>query len=205
MNPLDILTLSAILLTLAAIPSTSVAVVVTRAATAGLGHGIAVAAGIVLGDLLFALLAIVGLTALSAMMGTFFLLIKYIAGLYLIGLGLSLIRSRDQTIELEKAPSTVGLFTSFLAGLFVTLGDVKAIFFYASLFPTVLDLSALQPADIAWVLGVIMLTVGGVKLAYAVLAKNVAAIAHQFALTKPAKVLSGSLMIGSGAYLIAKS
>jgi len=46
---------------LAAMPSTSVALVVTRSATLGVGNGFSVAAGIVLGDLVFVMLAILGL------------------------------------------------------------------------------------------------------------------------------------------------
>ncbi|NEQ43365.1 MAG: LysE family translocator [Leptolyngbya sp. SIOISBB] len=193
------------MLTLAAIPSTSVALVVTRSATSGLWHGTAVAVGIVLGDLIFALLAILGLTALSEIMGTLFLLIRYAAGIYLIWFGINLIKSRNQTIQLKRSPSTGGLVASFLTGLLVTLGDVKAIFFYASLFPTFLELSTLSYAEIAQVFGVIIVTVGGVKLTYAVLAKKVAKIALPFSIAKQAKVASGSLMIGSGTYLIVRS
>lgn len=205
MNTLDTLALFMIMLTLAAIPSTSVALVVTRSATSGLLHGTAVSVGIVLGDLIFALLAILGLTALSELMGTLFLLIRYAAGIYLIWFGISLIRSRNQTIKLKCSPSTGGLLASFLTGLLVTLGDVKAIFFYASLFPTFLELSTLGYAEIAWVLGIIIVTVGGVKLTYAVLAKKVATITRRFSIAKQAKVASGSLMIGSGTYLILRS
>lgn len=193
------------MLTLAAIPSTSVALVVTRSATSGLCHGAAVSVGIVLGDILFALLAILGLTALAEFMGTLFLLIRYAAGLYLILLGVSLIKSRNNNLASEYSPSTGGLFASFLTGFLVTLGDIKAIFFYASLFPTFLELSTLSYSDIAWVLGVITVTVGGVKLTYAALAKKVANIAGRSPLAKPAKVASGSLMIGSGTYLIVRS
>jgi len=48
---------------LAALPSASVALVITRSATLGVANGIAVSAGIVLGDLIFILLAIFGLSA----------------------------------------------------------------------------------------------------------------------------------------------
>lgn len=205
MNILDGFALFTIMLTLAAIPSTSVALVVTRSATSGLWHGVAVSGGIVLGDVIFALLAILGLTALSELMGTFFLLIRYAAGVYLIWFGINLIRSRNQPVSLERAPSTGGLATSFLTGLLVTLGDIKAIFFYASLFPTFLDPSSLGYIEIVWVLGVIVMTVGGVKLTYAFLAKKVANVARRFSIAKPAKVASGSLMIGSGTYLIVRS
>jgi len=205
MDLFDVLGFVSVMLTLAAIPSTSVALVVTRSATSGVWHGAAVSAGIVLGDLLFALLAILGLTALAGAMGALFLLIRYAAGLYLIWLGVSLIRSRNQSLALDISPSTGGLFASFLTGFLVTLGDVKAIFFYASLFPTFLELSILSYGEVVSVLGVIAVTVGGVKLAYAFLAKRVARFAGRSALAKPAKVVSGSLMVGSGTYLIVRS
>ena len=54
---------------LAAIPSTSVALVLTRSATLGLANGIAVATGIVIGDLIFVLLALLGLYFVAGTMG----------------------------------------------------------------------------------------------------------------------------------------
>ncbi|HHJ14327.1 MAG TPA: LysE family translocator, partial [Gammaproteobacteria bacterium] len=51
MNIIDAVFLFAIMAALAAIPSTSVALVLTRSATLGLANGIAVATGIVIGDL----------------------------------------------------------------------------------------------------------------------------------------------------------
>lgn len=203
MTLLDSLAFMTIMLTLAAIPSTSVALVVTRAAASGLWHGVAVTVGIVVGDLTLALLAILGLTALAELMGTFFLLIRYAAGLYLIVLGIQLIRSRNQGMPMsDRDRSPVGLFGSVVTGLLVTLGDVKAIFFYASLFPTFLDLAALNYGEILTVLAIIVATVGGVKLTYAIVARKVAAIALRFPLAKPAKTTSGIVMIGSGTYLI---
>jgi len=89
----------AIMIMLAAIPSTSVALVITRTATMNFANGAAVSMGIVLGDLVFAMLAILGLTALSEMMGTFFLVIKFAAGIYLIGFGIGLIRKPGKKMK----------------------------------------------------------------------------------------------------------
>ena len=57
MRLFDTLTLFVIMITLAAIPSTSVALVVVRSATMNLANGIAASIGIVLGDLFFVVLA----------------------------------------------------------------------------------------------------------------------------------------------------
>ena len=87
MNLLEVLMLFLILSTLAAIPSASVALVVTRSATFGVANGIAVAAGIVLADLLFIALVLLGLTVLAETMGGFFMLVRYAGALYLVWLG----------------------------------------------------------------------------------------------------------------------
>ncbi|WP_456449272.1 LysE family transporter [Thiolapillus sp.] len=55
---------------LAGIPSTSVSLVVTRSATLGIRNGMAVSAGIVLGDLAFIALAISGLSVVAEQMGS---------------------------------------------------------------------------------------------------------------------------------------
>ena len=195
-----------IMLTMAALPSSSVALVVTRSVTHGFTNGIAVAIGIVLGDLIFILLAILGLTALSQVMGAFFMVIKYAAAAYLIWLGLSILRN-NASMNLNNARSRPqgGLITSFIAGFFLTLGDIKAIFFYASLFPTLVDMPSLSLADILFISLLTIITVGGVKIAYAFLAGKVVAVSTGLKMEKPARITAGSLMMGAGAYLITKN
>ncbi|PTN12500.1 LysE family translocator [Nitrosomonas aestuarii] len=205
MSLFDALVLFIIMITLAAIPSTSVALVVARSATMNLANGVAVSMGIVAGDLIFVMLAILGLTALSGMMGGLFFAIKFVAGIYLIWFGITLIRSRTKKITFEYSRTSNGICASFLAGLFVTLGDVKAIFFYASLFPAFVDVSALTLPDISVILLVTVVTVGGVKLTYAFTATKVMLMSKGLAIENKARLASGALMVGAGTYLIAKN
>jgi threonine/homoserine/homoserine lactone efflux protein len=206
MNLIDASALLTIMVMLAMLPSTSVALVVTRSATLGLAHGAAVSLGIVLGDLIFVLLAIFGLTALSEVMGIFFLVIKYLAGIYLIWFGVTLLTNRVSTnLYAGSRFRRGGLVTSFLAGLFVTLGNLKAIFFYASLFPTFVDLSALSLSDLLVIILVTLITVGGVKFAYAFGAKTLVSLSEGLKLEKEAKLIAGSVMVGTGTYLIVKT
>lgn len=83
MSLVEIITLFVVMTILALVPSTSVALVVTRSSTAGFLNGVAVAAGIVVGDLVFVVLAVTGMSALAEVMGSFFLILKYLAGVYL--------------------------------------------------------------------------------------------------------------------------
>ena len=205
MNGIEILSLFAIMAALALLPSTSVLLVVTRSALGGVRHGIAVAAGIVCGDLIFALLAVFGLTVLSELMGSLFVLIRIGAGLYLIGLGLTLLRSSAATPMTVAGRLQGGLMVSFLSGLLVTLGDIKAILFYASLFPVFLDLSALTTADVVIITLITLIAVGGVKTGYALIADRAVAATRNLGIATPVRRLTGGLMIGAGGYLIVKS
>jgi threonine/homoserine/homoserine lactone efflux protein len=210
MTALAALSLLGVMFVLAALPSTSVAFVVTRTATTGLRSGAAAAAGIVTGDLIFVLLAVLGLTTLAETTGAFFAVFKYAGGAYLIWTGVQLLRARP-TLHLAapRAPSVgstlATVWTSYLAGLVITLGDVKAILFYASLFPAFVTMDALMPAHVAAILVITALTVGGVKLAYAFLAQRIVARLQQPGLQRTARVTAGSVMIGTGTVLIAKA
>ncbi|HHB93117.1 MAG TPA: LysE family translocator [Thioploca sp.] len=195
-----------VMLTLALIPSSSVALVVTRSITHGVMNGISVSLGIVLGDLIFISLAIFSLSVVAETMGWLFLAIKYIGATYLIWLGYSLLTSESTTaLTLEKTNQKGNLIASFFAGLFLTLGDIKAIFFYVSLFPTFVNLESLRLADVLIVILVTIFTVGGVKIFYAIIASKVGSMTEEFNLECKIKKVAGMFMVGAGSYLIIKT
>jgi threonine/homoserine/homoserine lactone efflux protein len=188
---------------LAALPSTSVVLVVTRSATAGLRHGLAVVLGIVLGDLLFVAIALLGLTVLADALGGLFLLVKLLGGLYLVWLGGTMLFSRSTRRRASaNGGSASGLLGSVVAGLLLTLGDLKAILFYASLFPLFVDLEALGIADLLLIILITALSVGGVKLGYAVAASKVTGFVRSARLGRAAHRGAGLLLLGAGGYLI---
>ena len=69
MGILEAISLFFVMLTLALIPSSSVALVVTRSVTLGVQNGISVSLGIVLGCLIFMFLAILGLSIVAETLG----------------------------------------------------------------------------------------------------------------------------------------
>ena len=193
------------MLVLAAIPSASVALVVTRSATLGVKNGISVALGIVLGDLVFVALAILGMSFLAETMGSFFAVLRYAGGAYLIWLGVTLLRSKREINLIEGSPSKLSLAASFISGLFLTLGDIKAILFYASLFPAFVDMSSLVVSDVIGIVIVTILAVGGVKIFYVFAARRIAArFRHRNSQTL-ARNSAGCCMIGAGTYVIMKA
>ena len=205
MSLVEIIALFFVMVMLSLVPSTSVALVVARSSISGFLNGSAVAAGIVVGDLIFVVLAILGMAALAEVMGSLFLILKYMAGGYLIWLGINFLKSRPTVQDEAAGPSASSLSASFLSGLLLTLGDVKAIFFYASLFPSFVDLAAITTTDIAIIVILTIVAVGGVKLGYAYSAIRVASFAKGFKGERAVKVAAGSFMVGAGVFLIAKA
>ena len=205
MTLLAALTLFFVMVTLAAIPSASVALVVVRSATAGVPHGLAVTAGIVLADVFFVVLVVAGLSVLAEWMGSFFVLLRYVAGMYLIWFGLQLLRSIRKPLPGIGAERKYSRAGSFLAGFVLTLGDLKAILFYASLFPVFVDLTLLTLADVLLLVGVTVVTVGGVKSLYALAARR---LTNRYGAGPQGSALragGGIVMIGTGSWLVLKT
>ncbi|MEX1081693.1 MAG: LysE family translocator [Halofilum sp. (in: g-proteobacteria)] len=155
---------------LAAVPSVSVLLVSARAASAGFAHGALVSAGILAADVLFVVVAIFGLVLLVESLGDFFALVRYLGGAYLIALGYMLVRGRSGAMARPDSGPAPTRVSSFAAGLLVTLADQKALLFYFGFFPAFVDLTALTVFDVAAILAITVLAVGGVKLVYAYVA-----------------------------------
>lgn len=133
-------------------PGPGFLMVVGRALADGFKAGLAAIVGLVLGDLLFLLLAILGMSALAAVLGEFFLAVKILGAAYLIWLGVKTWRSRPHLPQMaapEPAGSPLPHFRSALLGFVVTLGNPKVILFYGALVPTFVDVTALTSADVA--------------------------------------------------------
>jgi threonine/homoserine/homoserine lactone efflux protein len=194
-----------IMLVLAAMPSASVALVVARSSSCGLPNGIATILGIVAADLIFVAIAVLGMSALAFAMGSVFSILKMMGGAYLIWLGVKLITSKEGPTLSTSDNRSSTLLSSFAAGFLLTLGDLKAILFYASLFPTLMDLTSLSALDIAIVVGVTVLTVGGVKLVYAMAARAIVLRLDSFRFPLHTGRIAGGLMIGTGGYIITKA
>lgn len=206
MSLIESLTLFCIMLALAAMPSTSVALVVTRSATAGLANGIATAVGIVLGDLVFVVLAVLGLAVVAEVLGGIFTVIKILGALYLLWFGFSLfITQANPQFVAPRSGKAGSLVTSLLAGFLLTLGDIKAILFYASLFPLFIDVSQLNAADFLLVVAMTIVSVGGVKVCYAFAANRITALPLAPWLQRLTRKVAGGVMLGAGGYLLVKS
>ncbi|WP_414529765.1 LysE family translocator [Nodularia chucula] len=188
---------------LASIPSLSVLTVCTRSATSGFIHGVFTTIGIVLGDIIFIIIAIWGLSLLAETMGSLFFLIKYLGGAYLIFLGIGLCRSQSKNMQTEGVVKS-SLFSSFMAGLSITLADQKATLFYIGFLPAFINISEISYLDTGIIIATATVAVGGVKLMYAFMADRARLlISHKT--TKSINIIAGCIMIAVGVFLVTKA
>jgi len=199
----SIVALFSAMVVLAFIPSVSVLAVSTRAATSGFIHGVFTTLGIVVGDIIFIIIAIWGLSFLAETMGSVFVLIKYLGGAYLMLLGIGLCRSKSKDVETEEVIET-SLLSSFLTGLFITVGDQKATLFYLGFFPAFLDLSKISYLDTGIIIAITTVAVGGVKLGYAFMADR-ARLLISSRIRKGINITAGCVMIAVGVFLVTKA
>jgi threonine/homoserine/homoserine lactone efflux protein len=217
---------------LASIPSVSVLTVLARSTTSGFIHGAFTTLGIVFGDIAFIITAIFGLSVLAETMGSLFVLIKYFGGAYLIWLGTVLWRSqrtrhktssmktqenlyspitpqlpltspKSNSVEIERIIES-SLVSSFMTGLFITLGDLKAILFYLGFFPAFLDLSNVSILDASIIIAVAAVAVGGIKLGYAFIGDKTSSFFDRSRIKKVINIIAGTVMIAVGIFLIFK-
>lgn len=198
----SVIALFSAMVVLAAIPSMSVLAVITKSASSGLMHGLFTTLGIILGDIIFIIIAIWGLSFLVESLGSLFVLVKYLGGAYLIWLGLGLCQSKFTTKNSEK-PTESSLLSSFLTGFSITLADQKATLFYLGFFPAFLDISNISYFDTSIIIATTVVAVGSVKLAYAFMA-NRARLLIRSKMRKGLNAIAGCMMIAVGIFLILK-
>ena len=188
---------------LAALPSTSVALVIGQSAKLGIKSGIAIALGITLTDVCWVVIVMLGVSALIDRFEAALFLIQLLGGLYLVWFGITMFFGAKGNDQFITETSSFSIFTSFLAGMVLTFGDTKAIIFYASVLPRLVDLPALTSQDIVLIVAITALTVGSVKTLYAILAtKIVTQYAWYPAIRYYAHKLAGACLVVAGTYFI---
>ena len=204
MMPMSLETLLAFTLAmflLSVTPGPGFLMVVGRALVDGFKAGLAAIAGLVLGDLLFLLLAILGMSALAAVLGEFFLAVKILGAAYLIWLGVKTWRSRPRLPQMaapEGARTPMPHHRSALLGFVVTLANPKVILFYGALVPTFVDVTALTPADVVILAAIVAAMLFLVVGFYAWLAARAGRVVRSERALVWLNRLTGGLLVGAG-------
>ncbi len=109
---------------------------VARTLSGGFGSAWPLALGVVIGDTLWPIIAILGLSWVAMQYDGLLDLLKYVATLIFFVLGFSLISNPDRALA------------GFIAGVAIILSNPKAILFYIGVLPGFFDLSRVTLLDI---------------------------------------------------------
>ena len=181
------------------IPSISSLAVLSRASTSGFIYGALTAFGVVLGDIVFILIAIYGVTLLAGNISSVLSLVKFSGSAYLIWLGTIQWQTSTNKIKDRKLEKST-LYSSLLTGLFITLADQKAILFYLGFFPVLLDLSKITFVDTSIIIVITILALGSAKLCYAIMGRKALVYIYNEEIIVLLHKLVGLFIIAVGCY-----
>ena len=153
---------------LAAIPGPAVLAVSACAVSYGLPRAGMLIMGITLGDYLYIILALFGLSALAQLLGDAFIYLKYVSAAYILYLGFSLITSKNQQSAISRVVANNK--RTVFAGLLLNLSNPKAIIFYFGFFPAFIELQNTTVMDVLLIMLVATVAFASMNLFYASLA-----------------------------------
>lgn len=141
---------------------------VARAVSGGFQSAWPLALGVAIGDVVWPLLAILGLSWIASEYDQMLGILRWVACAFFLWLGWTVIRNADRAISTDSRLTRPGMLAGFLAGVAAILGNPKAILFYLGVLPGFFDLSAVTTTDIVviCVLSVVVPLIGNLGFAW---------------------------------------
>lgn len=125
-----------------------------RSLAGGFASAWPLAVGVALGDLVWPLTAIFGMTWIAGSFGDVLSVLHWLAAVMFLVMGALAIRNASRPVNPDNRLLRPGAMAGFTAGVAVILGNPKAILFYMGALPGFFDLSALSTGDIAAIIAV---------------------------------------------------
>ncbi|MEE4346375.1 MAG: LysE family translocator [Paracoccaceae bacterium] len=125
-----------------------------RALSGGFASAWPLAVGVVLGDILWPMLAILGVAWIVSVFDGFMTVMRYVAAGMFLFMGVMLIRHAGATIGTDSRLTRPGRWAGFMAGVAVIVGNPKAVLFYMGVLPGFFDLTTITWLDIAAILAI---------------------------------------------------
>ena len=190
----------AISILLIVIPGPDTAVVTKNALLGGRRGGMLSAVGVSTGLTIWTLAAALGIAALLRASAVAFLALKLAGAVYLILIGVQLLRARDQVIFSTGRSSASGA-KALRQGLLSDLGNPKIAVFFTSLLPQFVDADHAQPQDLL-LLGLLFNCLGVVwLLIYADLAARGRNLLRRPRVKRALDRVTGVALVGLGVRL----
>ncbi|MGR3491021.1 MAG: LysE family translocator [Shimia sp.] len=127
-----------------------------RAMSGGFHSAWPLALGVTIGDAIWPLLAILGVSLIVQEVESLLVILRWVAAVMFVVMGVLLIRNADRTLGEDSRLTRPGMWAGFVAGLLVILGNPKAILFYMGVLPGFFDLSRVTASDVLAICGISM-------------------------------------------------
>lgn len=184
---------------LAVTPGPGVLYIVTRSVVHGRQQGLLSVIGVAFGNFGNACFASLGLAALFAMSVLAFMVVKYVGALYLIYLGIQVLR-KSLGADAVPVPLVSSSSRVFFDGLIVALLNPKTTLFYAAFLPQFLDPSVSAILQSILLSAIFVLIAAITDCAYALAASTIAPLLRAQSLKNTGRCIGGSMFIGLGIF-----
>jgi threonine/homoserine/homoserine lactone efflux protein len=153
-TPTDLLLYAGAILILFLTPGPVWVALTARALSGGFASAWPLAVGVVLGDILWPMLAILGVAWIVSVFDGFMTVMRYVAAGMFLFMGVMLIRNAGATIGTDSRLTRPGRLAGFMAGVAVIVGNPKAVLFYMGVLPGFFDLTRITALDIVAILAI---------------------------------------------------
>ncbi len=171
---------------------------IARTMTGGFAAAWPLAVGVAVGDLIWPLAAIFGLSWIVSVYAGFMDVLRWVAVVIFIVMGILLIRHAGRPVSTDNRLTRPGRWAGFAAGVAVILGNPKAILFYMGVLPGFFDLRSVTAPDIAAILALsVAIPVTG-NLIFALSVDRVRSVLSSPEAMARLNIIAGALLIVVG-------
>jgi threonine/homoserine/homoserine lactone efflux protein len=169
-----------------------------RALSGGMAGAWPLAVGVALGDLIWPLCAIFGLSWILSVYGGFLEALRWIAAGVFLLMGVLLIRKPATALTADSTLTKPGLWAGFAVGVAAVIGNPKAILFYMSVLPGFFDLSRVTAPDIVAIIAISATVPMLGNLGLALFLDRARRLLQSPAALRRLNVISGGLLVAVG-------
>lgn len=169
-----------------------------RAMSGGFHAAWPLAMGVVVGDMIWPLVAVLGVSWIVSSFDGFMAVMRIVAVCMFVGMGALLILHADKSIAADSRLTRPGMWAGFMAGLAVILSNPKAILFYMGVLPGFFDLTRITPTDIVVIVALSFAVPLIGNLCLALFVDRLRRLLSSPAALRRTNIISGGLLIAVG-------
>jgi threonine/homoserine/homoserine lactone efflux protein len=181
-----------------AVPGPVWVALTARSLSGGFAAAWPLAVGVALGDLVWPLAAILGLSWIESSYGDFLSVLRWVAAAIFLIMGILLIRKPATPPGTDSRMTKPGLWAGFSVGLAAVIGNPKAILFYMGALPGFFTLGTLTGLDIAAIILISALIPMAGNLGLALFLDRARRLLSSPENLRKLNIASGVLLIGVG-------